>query len=296
MFTVCTWCERSGLNIVVQAPPGGLCDMMQQAAQEKQQLREPPSSLDQSEPQHGSVILNKYTSICLWLHNKRPLPLRTEQTRITQVQDSTKHKVHRSSRRQSFHVETRYSTNRNLATRRNQVLWPIITWCYCRPVVTDNFLSEFPSQSHARGALPPLSPSVWPRCLQVAGLWGSVWWFPFIPQVSKSQRYFSITVCLSSRWVDYMFFCVTPSDSKALQVQLAVIPESGLGLSWQGYRGVSFWERHGPLIPVISAVPMVTGAIFPKQTTGGCLSVAAHTLGALHVCPCHWTGELVYMT
>lgn len=33
----------------------------------------------------------------------------------------------------------------------------------------------------------------------------------------------------------------------------------------------------GLLIPAISAVPMVTGAVFPKQTTVGCLSVAAHT-------------------
>lgn len=57
---------------MVQAPPGGLYDMMQQVAQEKQQLREPPSSLDQSEPQHGSVKLNKYTLIWLWFHNKSP--------------------------------------------------------------------------------------------------------------------------------------------------------------------------------------------------------------------------------
>lgn len=32
-----------------------------------------------------------------------------------------------------------------------------------------------------------------------------------------------------------------------------------------------------------------TLAVFPKQTTGGCLSAAAEARGALRVCPCLWT-------
>lgn len=237
------------------------------------------------------------------ISQQESLPLRAEQARSHRYSDSTKPKGHRLSRSQRFHAETRYSTNKKAVTRlrlkwRKRVLWPVAKLRDCRTVFTKNVFSESLSQIHARRAFPPQSPSVRPWRLQVARLRGSVWWFPVIPQVSKShsRRCFSITVCLSSCWVDYTFLFLTPSDSKALQVQLVVILESGLGLSWQGYRGVSFWERHGPLIPVISAVPMVTGAIFPKQTTGGCLSVAAHTLGALHVCPCHRTGELVYMS
>lgn len=236
------------------------------------------------------------------ISQQESLPLRAEQARSHRYSDSTKPKGHILSRSQRFHAETRYSTNKKAVTGlrlkwRKRVLWPVVKLRDCRTVFK-NVFSESLSQIHARRAFPPQSPSVRPWRLQVARLRGSVWWFPVIPQVSKShsRRCFSITVCLSSCWVDYTFLFLTPSDSKALQVQLVVILESGLGLSWQGYRGVSFWERHEPLIPVISAVPMVTGAIFPKQTTGGCLSVAAHTLGALHVCPCHRTGELVYMS
>lgn len=48
--------DGGGFHVVVHSPPGGLWDRMQQAAQ---RLREPPGSrLDQSELQHGSVILN----------------------------------------------------------------------------------------------------------------------------------------------------------------------------------------------------------------------------------------------
>lgn len=66
-----------------------------------------------------------------------------------------------------------------------------------------------------------------------------------------------------------------PSDSEALQVRLFVVPWHGY-LGWRSLEkrhrgGVSLEERHGSLIPVISVVPMVTGAIFPKQTTVGCL-------------------------
>lgn len=44
--------------------------MMQQ---EKQRLRKPPSSLDQSELKHGSVILNNYILIWLLFRNVSPL-------------------------------------------------------------------------------------------------------------------------------------------------------------------------------------------------------------------------------
>lgn len=104
-------------------------------------------------------------------------------------------------------------------------------------------------------------------------------------------RYASVTVCLLCFFFLFRrsITCfVTPGNTDAPQVQPVVIPQSGLARSWKGHcGGVSFWELHGPLIPVISAVPMVTGAVFPKQTPVGCLSVAARTQGALRVCPCH---------
>lgn len=64
-------------------------------------------------------------------------------------------------------------------------------------------------------------------------------------------------------------------------MQLVVIPECGC-LGWPSLdkgtvAGSPSENGMGLLIPVISAVPMVTGAVFPKQTTVGCLSVAAHT-------------------
>lgn len=77
MFTVCAqresaWCFR-GFHVAVRAPPGGPWDVMRQAAQEKQRLRRTPSSLDQSELQHGSVILNNYILIWSCFHNVSPL-------------------------------------------------------------------------------------------------------------------------------------------------------------------------------------------------------------------------------
>lgn len=51
---------------MVRAPPGGPLDTMQR-------LREPPSSSDQSELQHGSVILNNYILIWLSFHTVSPL-------------------------------------------------------------------------------------------------------------------------------------------------------------------------------------------------------------------------------
>lgn len=150
-------------------------------------------------------------------------------------------------------------------------------------VFIDNCLSLciFLLQIHVRRAFPAQSPSLRPWCLQVAWMRGSVWWFPVIPQVSKSdsRRCTSTALCVSSCWVDYTFH--DPQQLRGTTGAAGCYPWvslPGLALSWQGYcGGVSFWERHGPLIPVISTVPMVTGAVFPKQTTVGCLSVAAHT-------------------
>lgn len=42
-------------------------------------------------------------------------------------------------------------------------------------------------QIHTRRAFPPQSPSLWSWCLQVAWMWSGLWWFPVIPQVSKSH-------------------------------------------------------------------------------------------------------------
>lgn len=74
-------------------------------------------------------------------------------------------------------------------------------------VFTEDFLSELWFQFDAGRSFPQRSPSLWPRCLQVAWMWSSLWWFPVIPQVSesRSQRFLSVTVCLSSFWVDCMF-------------------------------------------------------------------------------------------
>lgn len=60
------------LHVVAQAPPGVLLDMIQLAAQEKLGSKEPPSSLHQSEEQHGSVVLNNYVLIQLFFHNVSP--------------------------------------------------------------------------------------------------------------------------------------------------------------------------------------------------------------------------------
>lgn len=59
------------LHVVARAPPGVLWDTTQLAAQEKQGWREPRSSLHQREVQHGSVVLNNYVLIQLFLHNVR---------------------------------------------------------------------------------------------------------------------------------------------------------------------------------------------------------------------------------
>lgn len=77
MFTFCAqhesvWCFW-GFQVVVHAPPGGPWDTVQQAAQEKQPVREPPSSFDQSKLHHGSVILNNYILIWLCFRNMSPL-------------------------------------------------------------------------------------------------------------------------------------------------------------------------------------------------------------------------------
>lgn len=56
MFARCSWRERA--FTLWRAPPGGLWDVRQLAAQERQGRREPPSSLQQSQVQPGSVELN----------------------------------------------------------------------------------------------------------------------------------------------------------------------------------------------------------------------------------------------
>lgn len=80
---------------------------------------------------------------------------------------------------------------------------------YWRLIVMNFYwrLSESLLQIDAGRAFPQQSPSLRSRCLQVAWVWSGLWWFPVIPQVSKShsQRFLSVTVCLSSFWVDYMF-------------------------------------------------------------------------------------------
>lgn len=77
MFTVCArcesaWCFRGVSCCGARSSRWALGPDAAGNAGQKQRLREPPKGLDQSELQHGSVILTNYILIWLCFRNTSP--------------------------------------------------------------------------------------------------------------------------------------------------------------------------------------------------------------------------------